>query len=57
MATFVTRAQWGGRARRSSNTNITPDRGGVSIHHVGGSRFASSPFQRSTWSCRVTARR
>ncbi|NJP68067.1 LysM peptidoglycan-binding domain-containing protein [Streptomyces spiramenti] len=40
MATFVTRAQWGGRARRSSNTNITPDRGGVSIHHVGGDRVA-----------------
>ncbi|WP_103500331.1 MULTISPECIES: LysM peptidoglycan-binding domain-containing protein [Streptomyces] len=40
MATFVTRAQWGARARRSSNTNITPANGGVTVHHVGGSRVA-----------------
>jgi LysM repeat protein len=42
MATFVTRSQWGARARRSSNTNITPQNGGVSIHHVGASRTARS---------------
>jgi hypothetical protein len=42
MATFVTRAQWGARARRSSNTNITPQNGGVTIHHVGGTKVAQS---------------
>ncbi|MFX4294411.1 N-acetylmuramoyl-L-alanine amidase [Streptomyces bohaiensis] len=40
MAIFVTRAQWGARARRSSNTNITPQHGGVSVHHVDGVRVA-----------------
>ncbi|WP_165984360.1 LysM peptidoglycan-binding domain-containing protein [Streptomyces sp. YIM 98790] len=42
MATFVTRAQWGARAPRSRNTSITPQNGGVTIHHVGGTRTAQS---------------
>ncbi|MDB1089995.1 peptidoglycan-binding domain-containing protein, partial [Streptomyces sp. ACA25] len=40
MAIFVTRSQWGARAPRSRSTNITPGNGGVTVHHVGGSRVA-----------------
>lgn len=40
MATFVTRAQWGARAPRNVPTDITPSRGGVTVHHVGGTRLA-----------------
>jgi hypothetical protein len=42
MAIFVTRSQWGARARRSSNTNITPGNGGVTVHHVDAVRVARS---------------
>jgi hypothetical protein len=42
MAIFVTRSQWGARARRSSNTNITPQHGGVTVHHVDAVRVARS---------------
>ncbi|MDB1089067.1 LysM peptidoglycan-binding domain-containing protein [Streptomyces sp. ACA25] len=42
MATFVTRSQWGARAPRNRNRNITPGNGGVTIHHLGGSRVARS---------------
>ncbi|MEV8585864.1 peptidoglycan-binding domain-containing protein [Streptomyces sp. NPDC051180] len=34
MATFVTRAQWGARAPEGTNSNITPEQGGVVIHHI-----------------------
>ncbi|WP_181785446.1 peptidoglycan recognition protein family protein [Streptomyces phytophilus] len=34
MTTFVTRSQWGARAPRNTNGNITPQHGGVTIHHV-----------------------
>ncbi|GAB3112743.1 hypothetical protein GCM10027160_15170 [Streptomyces calidiresistens] len=40
MAVFVTRAQWGARQPTGRSTQITPERGGVTIHHVGGSRIA-----------------
>ncbi|HZG05143.1 MAG TPA: peptidoglycan-binding domain-containing protein [Streptomyces sp.] len=42
MATFVPRAAWGGRAPRSRPTNITPEHGGVTVHHVGPTRTARS---------------
>ncbi|SFD40762.1 LysM peptidoglycan-binding domain-containing protein [Streptomyces aidingensis] len=42
MAVFITRAQWGARAPRNRNTDITPGNGGVTIHHVGGTRTARS---------------
>ncbi|THA25919.1 peptidoglycan-binding domain-containing protein [Streptomyces sp. RKND-216] len=42
MATFVTRAQWGARPPRSTSGNITPQNGGVTVHHVGGSKVAAS---------------
>jgi hypothetical protein len=42
MATFVTRAQWGARAPKSVSNNITPQNGGVSVHHVGATKVAAS---------------
>lgn len=42
MAVFVTRAQWGARAPGATSTNITPQYGGVAVHHVGGTRVAAS---------------
>ncbi|WP_165986339.1 peptidoglycan-binding domain-containing protein [Streptomyces sp. YIM 98790] len=42
MATFVTRAQWGARAPRSRSTDITPQYGGVTVHHVDAVRVARS---------------
>ncbi|MFD6417751.1 N-acetylmuramoyl-L-alanine amidase [Streptomyces sp. NPDC060194] len=40
MATFVTRAQWGARAPIEVGTNITPQQGGVVVHHVDGVKLA-----------------
>lgn len=34
MATFVSRAEWGARPPVSRSTNITPENGGVTVHHV-----------------------
>lgn len=42
MATFVSRSDWGARAPSSVSNNITPQNGGVSVHHVGASKVAAS---------------
>lgn len=42
MATFVTRAEWGARPPRNVNGDITPENGGVTVHHTGGVRWAAA---------------
>lgn len=41
LATFVTRAEWGARPPTSTNDNITPEHGGVTIHHYSGTKWAA----------------
>lgn len=40
MATFVSRSQWGARTPTSTSSNITPQNGGVTVHHVDAVRVA-----------------
>lgn len=42
MATFVSRSAWGARAPSSRNGNITPQNGGVTVHHVDAVKVARS---------------
>ncbi|GAA1897464.1 hypothetical protein GCM10009716_04350 [Streptomyces sodiiphilus] len=42
MATMVSRSAWGARAPLSRNSNITPQYGGVTVHHVDAVRVARS---------------
>lgn len=42
MALFVPRSAWEARPARNRPTDITPGRGGVTIHHVGASPVACS---------------
>ncbi|MGC9379478.1 peptidoglycan recognition protein family protein [Streptomyces sp. MH13] len=39
---FVPRASWGARSATKISTNISPELGGVAIHHTGGFRFAAA---------------
>ncbi|WP_225803676.1 N-acetylmuramoyl-L-alanine amidase [Streptomyces sp. NK15101] len=42
MATFVTRAQWGARTPANVSGNITPEQGGVVVHHVDAVKVAEA---------------
>jgi hypothetical protein len=42
MATFVPRAEWGGREPRVRHPNITPENGGVTVHYVDGYPLAQA---------------
>ncbi|MFP3987129.1 N-acetylmuramoyl-L-alanine amidase [Streptomyces sp. E11-3] len=41
MATFVSRSAWGARAPKKTSADIDASRGGVAVHHTGGTRFAA----------------